>query len=377
VLIAGTNGKGATAAIVHSVLVEAGFRVGLYTSPHLVSFTERIRIGRAELACDRVTRGVVRLAALTESTGVPLTFFEMATVLAFDEFADANVDVAVLEVGLGGRLDATNVVDAVASAVVSIGYDHQEFLGATLGEIAREKAGVMRPGRPIALGPGLPVEARTVLLDEATRVGARVVEAETCSRDTAALALRGHHMRGNAAVALALLDELGRAVPGLRAGANAIEAGLGAVRWPGRLDVVQRCPLVVVDGAHNREGVAALLRALPDVIGASRPRLLFAALADKPWREMAADLAPYVGEVTVTQVGGARGVAAELLATAFSGSVPIEPDPARALAQLLARDDRTPLLVAGSLYLVGAVYEAMLARHGTKSVFDPLPEQSL
>jgi len=376
VLIAGTNGKGATAAIVHSVLQEAGFRTGLYTSPHLVSFTERIRIGFAEIARERVARGVARLRRLTEEARIPLTFFEMATVLAFDEFARDQVDAVVLEVGLGGRLDATNVVEPVASAVVSIGRDHEEFLGDTLDAIAREKAGVMRAGRAAVLGPALPAEARAALLEEAARIGARVVEADAGRTEAEEVSLRGAHMRRNAAVALELIDELGVACPHLRVDARTRRVGLAAVRWPGRLDVVHHRPLVVVDGAHNREGVAALVEGLPSVFEARRPRLLFAVLADKPWHDMARALLPHVAGVTVTQAGGKRGVPASDLASAFGGGLPvaIDPDPAHALAGLLARDPEAPVLVAGSLFLVGAVYEMLLGRHGLRSVFEPLPE---
>jgi dihydrofolate synthase/folylpolyglutamate synthase len=376
VLIAGTNGKGATAAIVHSILQAGGFRVGLYTSPHLVSFTERIRIGLDEIARERVTHGVVRLRRLVEDAGIPLTFFEMSTVLAFDEFARDRVDAAVLEVGLGGRLDATNVVEPVASAVVSIGRDHEAFLGDTLDSIAREKAGVMRAGRAVVLGPALAEEARLALLEEAARIGARVVEADPSDPATEAVALRGAHMRRNAAVALALLDELGAACPHLAVDAATRRAGLAGVRWPGRLEIVHQRPLVVVDGAHNREGVAALVEGLPAVFGTRRPRLLFAVLADKPWADMAAALRPHVASVTVTEAGGKRGVPAGELAGAFGPDLPvaIDPDPVRALADLLARDRETPVLVAGSLFLVGAVYAAVLGRHHLDSVFEPLPE---
>jgi len=376
VLIAGTNGKGATAAMVHSVLREAGVVAGLYTSPHLVHFTERIRIGGAEIARERVAEGVERVRRAAEGAGIPLTFFEMATVLAFLAFAEDEVGAAVLEVGLGGRLDATNVADPVASAVVSIGYDHEAFLGDTLDAIAREKAGVMRPGRAVVLGPDLPAEARRALVDEAGRVAARRVEADVERPEIAAVALRGEHMRRNAAVAIALVEEAGAAEPRLRVDERALRAGLARVRWPGRLDVVQGSPRVVLDGAHNREGVAALLAALPAVLGGRRPHLLFAALADKPWRDMAAQLAPHVASVIATSVGGARGVPARDLAAAFAG-VPAsaEPEPRRAFARLVASGDRaTPILVAGSLFLVGAVYEALLERLGVASVFDRLPE---
>jgi dihydrofolate synthase / folylpolyglutamate synthase len=374
-LIAGTNGKGSTAAIVHSVLQEAGLRVGLYTSPHLAHFTERVRIGAAELSPERVATGVARLKSAVEEAGIPLTFFEMTTVLALEEFAFEEVDIAVLEVGLGGRLDATNVVSPAASAIVSIGYDHQAFLGDTLDAIAREKAGVMRAGRSVVLGPELPPEAHAALLDEATRTGARVVEAATSAFDTAPLALRGEHMQRNAAVALALLDELGRAHPRLQADAPAVRRGLAGVRWPGRLEVVHERPLVVVDGAHNREGMAALIRALPLVLGGRRPRLLFAALADKPWREMASDLLPHISSATVTEVGSRRVVPAADLRTAFEGrcAVAADVDPVRALATMLAESREEPILVSGSLFLVGAVYGALMDRYRLGSVFEPVP----
>jgi dihydrofolate synthase/folylpolyglutamate synthase len=375
VLVAGTNGKGACCAIVHSTLSAAGFRAGLYTSPHLVNFTERIRIGRDEIPRSRVAEGVTRLAADTAAAGIRLTFFEMATVLAFDEFARAGVDVAVLEVGLGGRLDATNVADPVASAVTTIGFDHQEFLGDTLGAIAREKAGVMRPGRPVVLGAHLPAEARRALLDEAKRIGARVVESAPGRFDLGALPLRGAHMRDNAAVALALLEETARECPALRVDERAIRTGLATVRWPGRLDVVHRDPLVLVDGAHNPDGIAALVAALPGVVGGARPRLLFAALADKPWGAMAAMLAPHVDEVVVTDAGTPRSVPVADLAAAFPAPlrVVVEPDPERALRDLLARPGAGPVLVAGSLYLAGSVYRFLLRHHGMDSVFDPFP----
>ncbi len=378
-LIAGTNGKGSTAAVAHAILGAAGRRVGLYTSPHLVHFTERIRVGDREIERDRVIDGVAHIRRVTEPAGIALTFFEMATVLALLEFAVAGVDAAVLEVGLGGRLDATNAVDPAASAVVSIGFDHEAFLGSRLAEIAREKAGVMRRDRTTVLGPALPTEARQALLDEAGRSGARVHEVSGDDLRLALLdrlTLAGEHMRGNAAVALALLAALGREHPGLRVEPAAVGAGLGGVRWPGRLEVVQRAPLVLLDGAHNREGAAALVRALPGILGGRRVRLLFGALADKHWHDLAVLLAPLATSVVVTRVGGARGVAPEDLRTAFPKelAVEVEPEPARALHRMIEADRETPVLVAGSLYLVGAVYAALLEERGRRSVFDPQEE---
>ena len=378
-LIAGTNGKGATAAIVHSALGAAGLRSGLYTSPHLVHFTERIRVGSTEIARERVVEGVARIRDRMDAMGIRLTFFEMTTVLAFVAFAEAGVDVAVLEVGLGGRLDATNVVEPDASAVVSIGYDHEDFLGPTLTEIAREKAGVMRPGRVTVLGPGLPEEARVALLEAGERVGAVIREVPAVAESApefGALPLAGAHMRANAAVADALLTAAGEARAELRSGPRARAAGFAAVRWPARLEVVQRFPTVVVDGAHNREGATALARALPPLVGGRRVRLLFSALADKHWRDLARVLAPLARSVVVTAVGGPRGAAPADLASAFPPGMPIvvEEDPARAFRSLISSDRDTPILVAGSLFLAGAVYAEILDRHGLNSVFESLPE---
>ncbi|MBY0278123.1 bifunctional folylpolyglutamate synthase/dihydrofolate synthase [Candidatus Binatia bacterium] len=372
VLIAGTNGKGSTAAMVHAVLGAAGHRVGLYTSPHLVEFTERIRVGDAEIARDDVVRGVARIRAAVDVAGSGLTFFEVTTVLALWWFAECRVDVAVLEVGLGGRLDATNVVEPIVSAVTSIGFDHEDYLGGTLDAIAREKAGVMRPGRVTVLGADLPAEARAALLDEGARHGAILVEGRVARAN--AVALNGPHMQRNAAVACGVLEALGRAEPRLAVAPEAIARGLARVRWPGRLAVVHEAPRVVLDGAHNVDGARALCAALPAVVGSSRIRLLFSALRDKRWREMASILAPVACEVVVSEVGGKRGLGVDELASAFpSTSVRAIADPASALARLVSEDRSTPIVVAGSLFLVGMVYAELMRQTGSRSVFEPRP----
>lgn len=374
VLIAGTNGKGSTAAMLHAALGAGGLTAGLYTSPHLVQFTERIRIGDREIERDAVVEGVERIARRVDVAGSGLTFFEVTTLLALLAFADARVDVAVLEVGLGGRLDATNVVEPIASAVTSIAYDHEEYLGETLDAIAREKAGVMRRGRVTVLGGGLDPVARAALLDEGARRGAKLVEAVDLPPH--ALALGGAHMRRNAAVACGLLDAVGAAEPRLRVGdAAAISRAFSGVRWPGRLAVVHANPPVVLDGAHNVQGALALRASLPDVVGHGKVRLLFSALRDKRWREMAGVLEPLAAEVVVTEIGGKRGLAAGELATAFSTPPRVIADPADALARLIAEDRTRPILVTGSLFLVGMIYADLMRRSGVQSVFElPPPE---
>lgn len=370
VLIAGTNGKGSTAAFTHAALSAEGLRVGLYTSPHLVHFTERIRIGAAEIDRAKVVAGVERIRAAAPPEESGLTFFEVTTLLALLRFAEEEVDVAVLEVGLGGRLDATNAVEPQVSAIVSIGRDHEDYLGTTLGEIAREKAGVMRRGRPVVVGSGIAGEARAAIDAEAERTGARIVESRPFETSVPEIALAGMHMRGNAGVALAVLHELGAAEPRLRASEGAIRRGFASARWPGRLDVVRRSPLVVCDGAHNREAAAALAASLPSLVGDAPVRLIFGALRDKPWREMAAELRPLVGEVALVPVQSPRSATVEDLATAFSGVKTASYESAEAaLATLLERDGATPIVVAGSLFLLGEIYAGLLRAQPEASVF--------
>lgn len=368
VLVAGTNGKGSTCAMVHAALGEAGFRAGLYTSPHLVEFTERIRVADDEIPRDAVVRGVETIRARTDVAGSGLTFFEVTTLLALWWFAECRVDVAVLEVGLGGRLDATNVVEPVVSAVTSIGFDHEDYLGHTLDAIAREKAGVMRAGRVTVLGAALADEARAALLDEARRRGAIVREA--ADDGAKVVALDGPHMRRNAAVACGVLEALAVAEPRLVVGDDAIARALTRVVWPGRLAIVHEAPRVVLDGAHNVDGARALRDALPAIVGMDPVRLLFSALRDKRWREMASILAPVAREVVVSEIGGKRGLAGDELADGFPGApVRVIPDPSDALARMIAEDGSTPIVVAGSLFLVGMVYADLMRRAGTRSVF--------
>jgi len=372
VLIAGTNGKGSTAAMTHAALGATGRTLGLYTSPHLVQFTERIRIGGREIERELVVEGVDRIRRQVDVAGSGLTFFEVTTLLALHAFAEARVDAAVLEVGLGGRLDATNVVEPIASAVTSIDFDHEDYLGDTLDAIAREKAGVMRQDRVTVLGSGLDPVARAALLDEGARRGAILVEA--ADLPSHALALGGAHMRRNAAVACGLLDAVGAAEPRLRVDdAAAVARALSGVRWPGRLATVQAEPQVVLDCAHNVQGALALRASLPDVVGHGKVRLLFSALRDKRWREMAAVLEPLAAEVVVTEIGGKRGLAAAELETAFAVAPRVIADPAAALARLIDEDRSRPILVTGSLFLVGMIYADLMRRSGVRSVFELPP----
>ncbi|HUI26504.1 MAG TPA: folylpolyglutamate synthase/dihydrofolate synthase family protein, partial [Candidatus Kryptonia bacterium] len=291
--IAGTNGKGSVAAMLHAMLHAAGRRVGLYTSPHLMRFSERIRVGNDEIAEDEVVDLTREIRTAATVRGVELTFFEFVTVLAFRAFARHQVDSAVIEVGLGGRLDATNVVDPEVTVITTIGRDHEEYLGNRLESIAAEKGGIIKSRKPVVLGR-LPVEASQVLHRIAAERDAAIVEAPRAihvagsSRlqfeglgwklDDVALALRGRYQVDNAATALAaaaLVRERFEITPA------AARAGLMNVRWPGRLDVVSTRPLVILDGAHNEDGIAALIDELPALSGDRPLHMLFAVMRDK------------------------------------------------------------------------------------------------
>jgi len=316
--VAGTNGKGSTSAIAHAVLERQRLRVGLFTSPHLSDFRERIRVGDGEIGEEAVVELVAEIRDRLSSRDVELTFFELTTVLAFLWFARERVDAAVVEVGLGGRLDATNVLVPRAAVVTTIGYDHERYLGSTLEAIAAEKAGIFKPSVPAVIGrvgePAATVlrkiareqesplrclgeDFRAVAAGEAfDYIGRRTVRGLRCG-------LRGRFQTDNAAVALAALEDGGwlEAIPD-----DVVREGVGAVRWPGRLEVIGEKPCVVLDGAHNPSGVEALCDELP-AIAAGRPiHLVFGVLADKRWLEMVERLAPLARDVAVVAVAKRR-----------------------------------------------------------------------
>jgi dihydrofolate synthase/folylpolyglutamate synthase len=351
--IAGTNGKGSTSAMVESIARHAGLRTGLYTSPHLCRFAERIRLDGAPIDDDAFSAALARALA----AGPELTFFEVLTVTAFEAFARAGVELAVLEVGLGGRLDATNVVEAPrCTAITGIALDHVKILGSDLASIAREKAGIFKRGAPVVLGRLAP-EARAAAVEVAVAVGAAsVVDAPEVPSGTR-IGLGGAHQRRNAGVAGAMARVLAARWPGI---AGAIEPGLSAVRWPGRLETLEiEGTRVVLDCAHNAEAADALAAAAPELgLDPARTALLYGALADKPWAEMLARIAPLAARRVYTEPAGRTPAPLAELARIAPGE--LIADPSRALAHALAAARGGALLITGSSYLVGALRGELL-----------------
>ncbi len=395
VLVAGTNGKGTVSALLSSFAVAARYRTGLYTSPHLETVEERLRLDGAAIAPERLAALLDRvLAAGDEALEEPPTYFEALTACALVWFAEEGVDLAVLEVGLGGRFDATNATEPALSAITSIDLDHREHLGATREAVAREKAGVMRPERPVvvaASGPGV----AAVLEEEARRTGARLVVATERSpidavqrfkpfvdpperrqriwvreadgqRRVYETALAGRHQAENLAQALVVAAAL--AEEGWdRLTHRAMARGCRACRWPGRLEEV---PLpdggrVLLDVAHNPGGAAALAAALDDL---DEPvDLLFGVLAEKEAEPMLAHLAPRARRLTLTRPSGPRGREAASLRPLAEGrgrEVAVAEAPGEALASALRQAAGRIVVCCGSLALVGELRALLHRRYG-------------
>ncbi|OHE75398.1 MAG: hypothetical protein A3F67_07960 [Verrucomicrobia bacterium RIFCSPHIGHO2_12_FULL_41_10] len=347
--VAGTNGKGSVSAIAESLLRASGLRTGLYTSPHLVDFKERIRL-QGE-CIDEVTldEGIRHLQEATKGWERLPTFFELTTALALSIFAQKECDVVVLETGLGGRLDATNLAPKVACAITPIDLDHTEWLGPTLRDIAREKAGIMRAGVPVVSAPQSP-EVLEVLREEVERVGAPLDIITEPISTAIPLGLVGSYQRWNAALALALVDR-----GGFKISSEAKKDGLATVSWPGRF---QRLSLdnqiLILDGAHNPAAVHQLLQTWKEEYPNQKYELIFGSLADKEGETMLKLLEPLAAEIFLVPISSPRSNNPREL-------LPLVPK-AKIFTSLEAFLDRkrkqkglnnTPILLTGSLFLVG------------------------
>jgi dihydrofolate synthase/folylpolyglutamate synthase len=385
VLVAGTNGKGSTAVQIASMVATAGYRTGLYTSPHLEDVTERIRVDGAAISATQFDEALSRVVEEAERTlGHPPTFFEALTATAFWIFAESAVDLAILEVGLGGRLDATNACEPVMSLITEIGLEHRRYLGESLSSIAREKAGILRQGCPAwawvereeaweairAVGRQIGAEVHrgpdVVRLVEATQLGweGQEVQMETAQDDyRVRTPLLGVHQIKNLALAILGAEGL-RELGWDRLDHGAIEQGVQGTRWPGRLERVELpdARSVILDVAHNEDGAATLSRFLEDTVG--RFDLLFGVLEDKEVWAFLPSLAQGAGRVILTSPTSRRSMPADRLAALLSErTVMTEADPVAALS-LALEEGSDPLVICGSVYLVGEMRTALRQRFG-------------
>lgn len=388
VQIAGTNGKGSTAVLLESICRAAGIKTGLFTSPHLVSITERIRID----GCEITEEDFARLATEVRNAADQLlragriearpTFFEQVTAIALLAFKDAQVDLAILETGLGGRLDSTTMARADTVAITPIALDHQEYLGGTLREIAAEKAAIIRPG-VTAIIAAQPEEARRVILDRGNECGVkaliddckttilgstgdgrlRVAFATSHDRyEAVTLGLRGRHQVTNAALAIRLAESL--AEKGLKISKEQIISGVEAANHPGRLELIESRPRLLLDGAHN-PAAALSLRAFLDEFFPAPLTLVFGAMRDKDLAEMAEILFPVADQLILTRPDNPRAASFELLERVAlnnvdSQKITLAADAEQALKFARARTASEGVIcVTGSLYLIGEISSAL------------------
>ncbi len=380
ITVAGTNGKGSTCAMLEAIALEAGWRTGVYTSPHLVHFEERCRLHGEISTADQLAAHFARVEAARQD--VSLTYFEFTTLAILSLMAAANLDVAILEVGLGGRLDAVNVIDADCSVITSIDLDHQEFLGNDRETIGREKAGIMRPGRPVVVSDPVPTQS---LIDRATELGC---DLWLLGRDfnfsgdkqqwawagrgrrypgLAYPALRGANQLINASGVLAAFSALRERLP---VTAQAVRNGLALVELPGRFQIVPGQPTLVLDVAHNPHSVGALVANLDAMGFYPTTRLVFGAMADKDLDTMFARIAPladrwYFCDLPLPRAEKAANLQArwEALALRKDSQSATFASPREALAAATAdADPADRIVVFGSFYTVGGILEGGVPR---------------
>lgn len=357
--VAGTNGKGSVCALLESVYRTAGLRVGLYTSPHLVRFGERIQVDRMLISDADLARHVATLKAAVEGLGGPApTFFEFTTVLALCHFAESKVDLVVWETGLGGRLDSTNIVTPLASVITNVSLDHMQVLGPTVAAIAAEKAGIIKAGVPV-LTAAMDSDAEAILRYKALELDAPYLHLGPAEVTAFRLdvGLLGPHQRVNGALAAATVRLLRAFLPVTD---EALRQGLARAQWAGRMQVLQRgAQRVILDGAHNRAGVEALRQALPEHCGTARPTLIVGMLADKEVGLMLGQLVPMAGRVLTVPVANPRTLGSEeMRAAVVSTGLGRPVRAASSLAEALRLVAADPVvLVTGSLYLIGEALE--------------------
>jgi dihydrofolate synthase / folylpolyglutamate synthase len=347
--VAGTNGKGSVCAMIDSICCAQGYRTGLFTSPHLVTFRERIRVNGDMISEDAVANGLTSIRNLVANWDPHPTFFEVVTALALKRFADANVEIVILETGLGGRLDATNAIQSDVSVITPIDFDHEKWLGKTISEIATEKAGIIKPKVPVVCAP------QRAEAEEAIRVRAAECRASlhfvTNSYDETPIALAGLHQKQNAALAIAAICTTKMDVD-----SSAIARGLACIEWPARFQRWDK--RTIIDGAHNPAAARLVAQTWREIFGDQRATVILAILADKNLRAICEALAPISESVLLPKIRSERATTPEELAKILANITP--PLPYSIVesvdqALTLARSKPNPILITGSLHFAGEV----------------------
>ncbi len=359
--VAGTNGKGSVCAMIESICRAQGYRTGLFISPHLVTFRERIRVNGELISEDAVADGLATMRDLIGDWDPLPTFFEITTALALRYFCESKIDVVVLETGLGGRLDATNAIQPDVSVITPIDFDHEKWLGNTLADIAGEKAGIIKAGVPVVSAPQQP-EANKVIRFRAAECGARLrFVNEAYSRSP--VALSGRHQKNNAAVAITAIQ-----AANIHVDEGAIVRGLAAIEWPARFQKWDE--RTVIDGAHNPGAARVLTRTWREVFGDQKTTLVLAVLSDKDLRSICEALAPIAGSVILPGIRSERAAPPEELAKVVSDITPALPcsiTPTVGDALVLARAHPNPILITGSLHFAG---EMLACLRGEPEAFE-------
>jgi len=359
--VAGTNGKGSVCAMIDSICRARGYRTGLFTSPHLVTFRERIRVNGEMISEEAVASGLTTIRDLVTDWDPHPTFFEVTTALALKYFSEAKIDVAILETGIGGRLDATNAIQSDVSVITPIDFDHEEWLGKTIPQIAGEKAGIIKPQVPV-VSAAQQAESEKV-------IGARAAECEaplqivTESYDRSPIALRGQHQKQNAALAVAAVH-----AAKIRVDDRAIARGLSTIDWPARFQMWDK--RTIIDGAHNPAAAWALSETWREFFGDQKATLIVAVLSDKNLRGICEALIPITDSVLLPKIRSERAAHPQALARVLSSIAPslpysITPSLADALTRACAEPNL--ILLTGSLHFAG---EALAHLRGEPAAFE-------
>ncbi|MFZ0243231.1 MAG: folylpolyglutamate synthase/dihydrofolate synthase family protein [Desulfobacterales bacterium] len=375
--VAGTNGKGSVAATLASILSACGIKTGLYTSPHLVRFNERIVVDGQVVADENVVSACQAVKAAANLEREP-TFFEFATAMAFHEFSRRGVAWAVIETGMGGRLDATNIIEPKLSIITNVSLEHREYLGRTISQIAGEKAGIIKAGVPVVTAvrqkPAIAAVEAAAAKQSAPvfrlgrdfkmrrgRDGTLTYHGMGVRRRGLQTVLKGDHQLENTALALAACDVLAPVLGSINT--ECLQRGLAATRWPGRLEKVLDRPLTLLDGAHNLVAARTLGRYLKTALAGRAITLVIGILDDKPYREILAALVPHCRRVILTRPRTDRALSPEKLmpaAVTLAADVTVIPDVAAAVAHAIkAAAPEDVVCIAGSLYVVGEAKAAL------------------